>query len=79
MSARDDLLELIEGFLDRADMSPSRFGTLCMNDHTFVPRLRRGADVRLETADRVRAFICDWRPPPKRGNGARPLAEAAVA
>lgn len=78
MSARDDLLNEIERFLERWDMSPTKFGQLCMNDHTFVKRLRRGSDVRLGTAERVRTFLKTWRPPP-RGNARRPPSEAVAA
>lgn len=77
MSARDDLLNEIELFLERWGMSPTRFGQLCMNDHTFVRRLRRGGDVRLATAERVRTFIKGWET--ARGNVPRPPSEAFAA
>jgi len=80
MSTRDDLLNEIEEFIEHADMTVSAFGLMCMNDHRFVPRLRRGGSVRLETADRVRSFIAGWRPPPRTpGNANRPPSEAVAA
>jgi hypothetical protein len=57
------LLADIERFLEQWAMTPSRFGQLAMNDAKFVSRLREGKDVRTGTADRVREFMRDYRPP----------------
>lgn len=56
-SSREQLLAEVEAFLKRESIAPSQFGQDAVNDRSFVGRLRRGADVRLETADRVRAFM----------------------
>lgn len=57
MTTRDALLAEIEAFLERSGVAASEFGRAVLNDTSLVKRLRDGADVRLSTADRIRAFI----------------------
>lgn len=56
--ARQFTLE-IESFLSANSMSASRFGSLALNDPTFVFELRKGRAVRVDVFDRVRRFMRD--------------------
>lgn len=69
MTAREKLLAEVERFLRRQGMDHTRFGTDALNDPSFVMDLRKGRNVRLDTADRVRNFMAERRLPkanPKR-------------
>lgn len=57
MSTRDQLLADIEAFLERHNMSAGDFGLECLNNVSFVYKLRRGDDVLASTIDRVREFM----------------------
>lgn len=61
------LLIEIENFLDASGMSPTAFGSEALNDPPFVSQLRQGRDVKVSTADRVRAFIQAYRPNDRSG------------
>ncbi len=63
--ARKQLLDDIEEFLKRHGMFASYFGRDAINDTALVSRLRAGGTVHLETADRIRAFMRDYRPAKK--------------
>ena len=52
-----ELLDQIEAFIVRAEMSPSRFGRLCAGDPRLVTDLRSGRKLRQRTEDRLREFI----------------------
>lgn len=73
MTDREKLLHDIEHFIKSAEMTPTRFGVLAMNDRALLHRLRSGGDVRTETARRLREFMKDWKPPsnPKQRREAR--------
>ena len=47
----------IEKFLERANMSPSRFGRLAARDPRLVHDLRRGRELGGPLAARLEAFI----------------------
>jgi len=47
----------VEAFLQRTGTAPARLGTDALGDPSFVLRLMRGREPRLDTADRVLAFI----------------------
>jgi hypothetical protein len=51
------LLAKIEAFCRRNEMAETTFGRHAVNDGKFVPRLREGGGVTVETVDRVRAYI----------------------
>lgn len=51
------LLQEIDAFLERKDMSPSAFGKAALNDPPFVSQLREGRRVWPETEERVRSFM----------------------
>ena len=63
MTEKEKLLRDIEAFIERADITATRFGVLSMNDRSLLPRLRAGSDVRTETARKLREFMRDWAPP----------------
>ena len=65
MSMRDDILAEIEKFLNRTGMSPTRFGEKTMNDRALVMRLRDGRDLKLSTAEKLRAFMRNYVPEDK--------------
>ena len=48
----------IEVFLSRRGAKPYVLGQEATGDFSFVSRLRKGGSIRLETVDRVRAWMC---------------------
>lgn len=50
-----DLIREIEDFLTEHGMTPSRFGTVMMNDPRFVFDLRSGRELRRSTERALRA------------------------
>jgi len=56
-----NFLAEIEAFLSETGMFPSHFGRDATNDTSLVTRLRRGSDVTLSTAQRVRSFMAEYR------------------
>jgi len=74
MSSTDILLAEIEAFLLRTSMSAAEFGIQAVKDSAFVYRLRLGKDVRMRTADTVRAFMKE-----RGGNGRRRSTATANA
>lgn len=59
-----ELLSEIEAFIARDDvqMTDTTFGRFAVNDGKLVSRLRDGKSVTLATAEKVRAFITEYRP-----------------
>ena len=56
---------LVDAYRERERLSARGFGRLALGDHRFVScRFERGSAVRLDTADRVLAFMGEppWRP-----------------
>ncbi len=49
--------EAVEDWLKRTGMAPARLGADALGDPSFVLRLRRGRVPRMDTADKVPAFI----------------------
>ncbi len=47
----------VRSYLDRTGAAPARLGIEALGDPSFVSRLMRGREPRLDTADRVLAFI----------------------
>lgn len=77
MSAQEDLLRDIEKFIAKHRMPETVFGAKAMNDTALVAKLRKGRSVRLVTAERLRAFIRDYRPDGKPRPRYRPVQPAA--
>jgi len=65
----DKLLSEIETFIEKHRMSPTAFGEASMGDRHLVRRLKGGGSVTLDTADRLRIFMADYRPPRPRAKG----------
>jgi len=61
MTEAQIFLAEIESFLVRTGMSASAFGRLSMRDKNFVPRLRAGGQVWLDTAGTIRKFMADYQ------------------
>ena len=57
----DKLLADIEQFIADHAMSPTAFGAASLNDRHLVRRLRAGASVTLDTADKIRAFMSEGK------------------
>ncbi len=60
MTIRDQFLYDIERFLKRTGIKPAPFGTMVLNDRSFVINLRAGKDVRTRTIEKVRAFMAEY-------------------
>ena len=54
----------VEAFLAKHGLGHATFGRLALGDTGFVTRLRAGRSPRLVTADRVLAFMREYRAPP---------------
>lgn len=63
MTARETLIKEIEAFMAEHHMRPTMFGKLALNDPALMGSLRSGRDVKLETADRIRKYMRDYKPP----------------
>lgn len=59
------LLDDIEAFLSRENMSATAFGAKALNDPPFVAQLRKGRDVKESTAERVRSWMREYKPEPE--------------
>lgn len=66
MSARKELLTEIDAFLKANNLSESTLGFLALRDPAFVLRLRRGRNTGIETAARIRKFMREYDPVPKK-------------
>ena len=56
-SSRQALIDTIEAYIAREQLSCCAFGAAALGDASFLGRLGRGSDVRLGTADRVMAYM----------------------
>jgi predicted transcriptional regulator len=61
MTALQQLLRDVEQFLAETGMHATTFGLKALNDLAFVSNLRDGRKVRLDTAEKVRKFMADYR------------------
>ena len=76
MSEREKLIEEIDRFVARTGVAESRLGMEAVGNPSFVLRLRKGKRIWLDTADKVRAYMRDYRPPKKNPKGAAAQAAA---
>lgn len=76
MSERDKLLQEIDKFVARTGVPESRLGMEAVGNPSFVTRLRRGKRIWLDTADKVRVYMRDWKPPRKNPKSAADSAAA---
>ncbi|MEK9751603.1 MAG: hypothetical protein VW338_00105 [Rhodospirillaceae bacterium] len=58
-SFREQFATEVEGYMERRELTPSRFGILALGDPNFVFELRKGRAVSMDVADRVRRFMRD--------------------
>ena len=56
-SSRQALIDTIEAYIAREQLSCCAFGAAALGDASLLGRLGRGSDVRLDTADRVLAYM----------------------
>lgn len=66
MSAHDQFVEEINGFLERYGISPTMFGREVRNDPTFVSRMRKGRSPTLKSVDQIRENMKMWERKLKR-------------
>lgn len=58
---RDTFQAEVERFLTDTDMSPTAFGLAAAQDPSFVSRVRKNRNFRVDTMERVLRFISEQR------------------
>ena len=66
MSEREKLLADIERFLDRTGMGPTQFSEESCGQRALMTRLKKGEDITLDTADRIRTYMRTYNVKKKR-------------
>lgn len=61
MKDESPLVDEIEAFLRESGMGEKTFGHRVQREWRLVDRLRAGGDVTTRTAEKIRAFISDYR------------------
>lgn len=61
MSEQEKLLRDIETFLAKHDMPETVFGVKAMNDTALLIKLRKGRTVRIDTAEKLRRFMREYK------------------
>lgn len=82
MSSETKLLAAIKRFLAETGMSQTTFGQESIGERGLVVRLEAGRSVTLKTADRIRAFMREWKPGKsgrRQSKGKRPGCPASAA
>ena len=74
MSEREKLVQDIEKFLEKSGMSPTRFGIESVGRRSLMHQLRSGGGVNLDTAEKLRNFMKDWKARPKLRAHLQPAA-----
>lgn len=74
--ARTQLLAEIEAFIAKHDIRASYFGRDAVGDLSLLNRLRRGGDIKLETADKIRRYMASYRPKLVKNTGPRRRARS---
>lgn len=64
------LLELIEAFCSKHELSDSQFGVQAVNDKNLIRDLRTGRRLWPETEDKVRGFMREFQPASQRPEAA---------
>ena len=75
MSEKEALLKSIEKFILANRMPDTTFGIRAMSDPSFIAKLRKGRSVRIDTAEKLRGFMRDYKQDGKQ----RPKHQSAVA
>lgn len=82
MITDEQLLAVVEDFLQRSDMRPTRFGIEAMREGGLVNSLREGRSLSLKNANKVLDFIAEWdannraSTPPSASNASEITSEA---
>lgn len=58
-----ELLKLVETFLEKTEMAPTRFGREVMADGALVQHLRAGRSLSLSNANKLVDFMATYRTP----------------
>lgn len=61
MSEKEALLKSIEKFILANRMPETTFGIRAMSDPSFIAKLRKGRSVRIDTAEKLRGFMRDYK------------------
>lgn len=61
MDLRQQFLSEIDAFMATRAMTQTQFGVKAVGDSSFVPRLREGASPRIDTVEKVRAFMASYK------------------
>lgn len=56
----EEVLAVVEGFLDRSGMKHTRFGFEVSGDPNLVADLRKGRMPRLDKLQKIQTFIREW-------------------
>lgn len=59
MDPTQTLLDEIEAFLSRSEMSPTAFGRSAVRDPSFVFKLRDGREPRRKTREKAMTFLAE--------------------
>jgi hypothetical protein len=78
-SGQTHLLRMVEAFLKRTKMAPSKFGREALGDSNLMLQLKQGRELRSATTTRILKFMAAVegpptrrpRKPPKGGRGTR--------
>ena len=57
---RANFIAKVDAFLKRHDMKPAVLGKEALNDTSFVIRLKAGRNTRIDTMERVEAFMLEY-------------------
>ena len=76
MNAREKLLDEIEAFLEANTLAAAKLGHDAMGDSAFVLRLRRGRNIGIDTADKIREYMRSYKP--RREKQRRPRKAAPI-
>lgn len=77
MTAREKLLAEIDEFCEKHNMRETAFGIKAVNDPALVSDMRyHGRSVRIDTADKLRAFMASYKPERRPKKAAAPQVAA---
>lgn len=62
MNVADEFKQRVEAYLEATGMKPTVFGMRALNSPNFISRLRAGADIKLDTVDRVYRWMAENPP-----------------
>lgn len=77
MTEHQKLVAEVEAFLLKHSMGSSIFGRLYNGNPAFVLKMRRGRELRIDAAAKLRAWMAAYRPPKRARPGNSRAAVAA--